>query len=110
MKAFEDSDFVVTFTGENPASTLIRTWDRVLAFIDFQCGAKADEWTCRSPCCELHDHDEWTTLDFSFDGEKDYRHMFDKSEFTYCVGLHIVRLTDDLSEMFEHEIKERNHE
>lgn len=96
MTPFEDSDFVVTFTGESPDSRVIRTWDRVLAYIDYAVDGKNDGWTCRSvdDCPELHDHDEWTRVSHSEDG--DLRHCFDKQEFVYCVGLHIVRLTEPI--------------
>lgn len=94
MKPFADSDFVVTFYGEAPDSRVIRTWDKVLAYIDYAVGAEGDGWSCRSEDCSLHDPDNWHLLHWS-EG-KDDRHTFHEAEFTYCVGLSIIRLTEDI--------------
>lgn len=107
MKPFADCDFVVTFYGESPESILIRGWDRVLAYIDYQLGAEGDGWSSRNPDeCTLHDHDEWSRLEWCAEGEEDYRHSFSKAEFAYCVGLSIVRITEPLAAMFDKEINE----
>lgn len=96
MKSFEDSDFVVTFTGECPCSRLIRTWDRVQAYIDYELFQNDPICSVRKPDCELHDADNWSRVAYSEDG--DHRHEFISGEFSYCVGLQVTRLTNPVNE------------
>jgi hypothetical protein len=95
---FNESWFVVTFYGECPQSTLIRGWENVLDHIDKEMGNKEPgmppEASVCSPCCELHDVDNWNTLGSCYMNNDDERHTFTKNEFGYCVGLSIVRLTE----------------
>lgn len=99
MTPFDESMFLVVFTGECASSRLVVGWDNVLGYIDYQIGAQHDpspgHSTVRSPCCELHDPDNWVTVDYSECG--DHRLMFQSSEFVYCAGLTITRVTEPLS-------------
>jgi hypothetical protein len=90
---FEDATFVVLFTGEGACSTLIKGWDSVLQFIDDQLqNEDFPDASVRSPCCDLHDDDNWTHgRELVTD---DTRLAFSKSEFAYCVGLEIIRVID----------------
>ena len=95
---FEESWFVVTFTGECPESKLIKGWENVLDYIDQEMGNKdpdmPPEASVRSPCCDLHDADCWGLLNGHYQYATDERHTFSRSEFGYCVGLQIVRVTE----------------
>lgn len=95
---FNESWFVVTFTGECPESKLIKGWANTLDHIDKEMGNKEPdmppECSVHDPCCELHDADNWGLLGSCYMGNDDERHTFHKGEFGYCVGLGIVRLTE----------------
>src|ERR1051325_4392356 len=98
LKSFEDSDFCVTFTGECPDSRVIRGWSNVLDYINKEVHEGLD-YSCRSPCCELHDADNWSDLGQVYQTpDGDQRHKFSNGEYAYCVGLHIVRLTMPIEE------------
>ena len=88
---FVDSDFVVCFTGEGAGSKIVSGWLNALDYIDEQLGNE-DEYSVRGPCCELHDPDEWLhAAELQTD---DTRLFFSKSEFAYCVGLMVTRITE----------------
>lgn len=95
---FCDSDFLVVWTGEYQDARVIRGWDSVLAYLDESVNAKEDGWSCREPDgCGLHEHDNWLLLG-SCAEDDDRRFVYENSEFVYCSGLRIVRLTQPISQ------------
>lgn len=91
MSPFQESFFVVAFSGENPASRLVHTWDAVLSYLDYELGL-CRESSVKNPECDLHDADNWSLVDYSEDGDR--RHVYHAVEFAYNVGLTITRITD----------------
>lgn len=91
MKPFHSSDFVVTFYSECSSSKIVTGWDEVLRYIDREMSHEDIGYTVRSKDCEIHDVDRWNMLNDS--PCEDYRHTFEMSEFGYCVGLSIIRIT-----------------
>jgi hypothetical protein len=92
IKPFKDSLFVVAFHSECACSEIIRGWETVLDYLDGELGYDTVDYTVRDPNNELHDRRHWLTHNcFTEDG--DQRLMFSMSEFAYCVGLTILRIT-----------------
>ncbi len=90
MQSFNESCFLVYFTGECPESCVCSSWAAVVAFVNEQMGY---DW----PSEHAADTDGWTsTASISPDGD---------NRFTYCEGvgecntLHIVRITNTISEL-----------
>lgn len=94
MKPFLESSFAVTFFGDGSFCKIVDGWLNVKEFIHEQCGPDADGSFdyLTGPESPLHDQDNWMLCDGSPDG--DNRMFFHQCEFTYCVGLAIVRITD----------------
>ena len=99
MKTFEESDFVVVFTGESPSAKLIRTWDRVLAYLDYQATNQSPEESFRNPDnTGLHDVNNWSTLKGIYrDNGGDDRFEFNEEIGETC-HVTITRLTEPLNE------------
>ena len=96
MAPFEDAYFLVCWHGECAESRVIQGWRTVLNYIDYQINDGTDkEYTVHSPCCELHDSDNWLLLD-SLADDQDRRYHFHSAEFVYCVDLTIVRITEPI--------------
>jgi hypothetical protein len=98
VKTFEDSDFVVTFTGEAPSSRLIRTFDRVLAYLDYECTNRSPEESWRNPDSGIHDRDAWTDLAGIYvDDGGDDRHQF-RADIGEIDHVTVTRLTYPVNE------------
>jgi hypothetical protein len=96
MKPFAESDFLVVFTGESPASRVIRTWDRVLAFLDYESTNGEPDESWRDPENSIHDVHAWIHLE---PGDDDA-----ESRFTYSADIgetdhvEIIRITEPINE------------
>lgn len=99
MKTFAESDFVVVFTGESPSARVIRTWDRVLAYLDYEATNHSPEESFRDPKnTGLHDVDQWSTLKGIYkDNGGDDRFEFYEDIGETC-HVTITRLTAPLNE------------
>lgn len=99
MKSFADSDFLVVFSGESPSARLIRGWDRVLAYLDYEATNRTEEESYRNPeNTLLHDPDSWSLLGNTYtDNGGDERF-----EFHEPVGemsaVTITRLTEPINQ------------
>lgn len=84
MKRFEDSDFVVVWTGVSPDSQIISGWSNVCASVAEDTGLPLEDVKKA-----LNDLDRWTITP---DGGDDSRHVIYFSEFVYLCSLTIVRV------------------
>jgi hypothetical protein len=97
MKPFEESDFLVVFTGEMPSARLIRTWDRVLAYLDYEATDKSPEESYRRPDNPVHNLGAWQTLrDCYRDNGGDERFEF-QAGIGECSHVTITRLTHPIN-------------
>lgn len=92
MLRFDQSYFVVTFTGEAPCSRLIHGWDRVLAYLDYEINHDTEE-TFRDPENDIHNEDNWCCLGGVYRDADDERHVYDLG-IGETDHLRIVRITE----------------
>lgn len=99
MRTFEESDFLVVFTGEYPSSRLIRGWDRVLSYLDYEATNQSEEESYRnSENTRLHDMDNWSLLGSTYldnGGDERFEFSEDIGEMSHVT---ITRITEPIND------------
>lgn len=97
IKPFAESDFLVTFRGESPESRLIRTWDKVLGYLDYAATNGSEEESFRAHDNDIHNMDSWSMLGHVYPDNDDERHEY-QCEIGEGVYLTVTRITTPIEE------------
>lgn len=97
MQNFDDSDFLVVFTGEGQDSRLIRTWDRVLAYLDYQATNREPEESYRREDAPINDNDNWIHLETGCFGDVDDTRYIYREDIGEMSHVEIIRILNPIN-------------